>query len=306
MRKQILLAIALFSAALGKAQFFDTTGIGSWPVLTNSYQTWMTGAFEAGRDTSDDFDFGWGYYDMATHLISGDSIYILKTVNGNYKAISIDGIASGVYTVTFSDLDKSNKVTKTFDRSTYSNRNFFYYSIDNDATKDLEPATQDWDILFTRFLTIFPGFGAYPVAGVLTNIGVEVSQVEFNPGATPSLADTVNFPMSADISTIGYDWKSAGPSGTVIHDTIVYYVKDQAGTINELKMTGYGGSGTGDFKFRINGGTEDSISLDAGNVNQVYYSLSARNLQLANIDHDWDVAFYAKAVLAVFRCASMM
>lgn len=293
MKKQILFAFALVLALSAKAQF-DTTGITTWNALHNSSESWMQGAFEAGRDANDAFDFGWGYYDMSTHVIGGDSIYIIKTINDNYKAISIDQMASGVYTITFSDLDGNNKTTKNFTRSNYANKNFFYYSIDTDTEKDLEPATQDWDIVFTRYAIIFPGFGAYPVAGVLSNIGVETSQVEFAQGGTYSVADTAQFPMTSNISNIGYDWKSAGMSGVTIHDTLVYYVKDQTGAVNELKLTGYGGSGTGNFKFEVNG-VVDSISLTAGNVNQVYYSLAAGDTVYTNTDNDWDIAFYAQS-----------
>ncbi|MDZ7846148.1 MAG: hypothetical protein U5L96_04980 [Owenweeksia sp.] len=62
--------------------------MGNSPLLTNSYNTWMRGAFDANRDTSNASDFGWGAYNVTTHLIEGDSIYILKTTNDNYKAIS--------------------------------------------------------------------------------------------------------------------------------------------------------------------------------------------------------------------------
>ncbi|MGB0178042.1 MAG: hypothetical protein ACPF9D_12805, partial [Owenweeksia sp.] len=273
------------------AQTFDTTGLGQWPLLINSYETWMQGAFDAHRDPNDPADFGWGNYDVTTHLITGDSIYIFKTVAGNYKAISIDQISSGVYTVTYSNLDGSQRVTKTLDRSAYNNRNFFYYNLDQEVVKDLEPATQDWDIVFTKYLIFFPGFGGYPVAGTLHNRGVEVSQVELQAGTTSTVNDTVQFPMSRNISTIGYDWKDAFAG--VVYDTLVYYVKDQAGNVNQLKLTGYGGSGTGKMIFEVNG-QADSISLSAGNSNLVYYSLQAKNEISTNQDNDWDLAFFAQ------------
>ncbi len=274
------------------AQTFDTTGIGQWPMLYNSYETWMQGAFDANRNVNDPADFGWGNYDVSTHLITGDSIYILKTVAGNYKAISIDQIASGVYTITHSNLDGSNRITKMLDRSNYNNRNFFYYQLDQDLVKDLEPASQDWDIVFTRFLTFFPGFGGYPVAGILHNHNVEASQVELQPGATANVNDTVQFPMDENISTIGYDWKDAFAG--VVYDTLVYYVKDQSGNVNELKLTGYGGSSTGKMVFEVNG-QADSIVLGAGNTEQVYYSLQGHNEISTNQDNDWDLAFFAQS-----------
>lgn len=277
-----------------QAQLFDTTGLATWPMLTNSYETWMVGAFNQGRDTSDPADFGWGAYNLATHLIEGDSIYIIKTVQGNYKAISIDNLASGIYTVSYSDLSGSSRTIKILNRNPYSNKNFFYFSLDSEMEKDLEPWTDNWDILFTKYLLEIPGFGFYPVTGVLHNRGVRVSQVEKPQGVAANISDTANFPFSYDISTIGYDWKTSGPNGTVIHDSITYYVQDQLGNVNELKLTGYGGSGTGVINFSVNG-TADSVVLGTGNADQVYYSLETGGSVQTNQDHDWDIALFAQS-----------
>ncbi len=294
MKKIILLFSVIGCISSGRAQLaFDTTGIGSnWPRLYNSYESWMQGAFDAHRDPNNPADFGWGNYDVTTHFIEGDSIYILKTVNGNYKAISIDQLASGIYTFTYSDLDGNNRVTKTIDRTPYNTKNFFYYSLDNETTKDLEPASASWDIVFTKYLIFFPGFGGYGVSGVLHNQGVMVSQVEKAPGVPATLADTAQFPFSNDISTVGYDWKDAFAG--VVYDTLTYYVKDQNGQINELVLAGYGGSATGKMLFTVNGQL-DSISLSPGNVDQVYYSLQNQSQVQLNQDNDWDVAFFAQS-----------
>lgn len=284
------MVVPLLSTSYG--QTFDTTGISNWNSRMNSYEDWRVGAFDAYRDPLDQADFGWGNYDVTTHIIKGDSIYILKTVNGNYKAISIDQLASGVYTVTYSNLDGSSKVTRTIDRSNYPNRNFIYHALDTETTKDLEPDNSTWDVLFTKYMTVFPGFGGYPVSGALTNMFVQTSQVEFVQGGSYSVNDTATFPMDNDISTIGYDWKDAFAG--ITYDTLVYYVKDQAINVNELRFTDYGGSATGLFKFEVNGQL-DSVILGAGNVDQVYYSLQNKNIISTNQDHDWDIALYAQS-----------
>ncbi|WP_417612005.1 T9SS type A sorting domain-containing protein [Owenweeksia hongkongensis] len=290
--KKITILCALLATAFGAKSQFDTTGIGSWNSLNNSYETWLQGAFDANRDPNDATDFGWGNYDMSTHIIGGDSIYIIKTMAGDFKAISIDQISGGVYTITYSNLDFSNKVTKTLDRSSYSTKNYFFYSLDNEVEKDLEPATADWDIVFTKFLTFFPGFGAYPVAGVLHNDGVKVSEVEFMTNGSFSVTDTVAFPLSENISTIGYEWKDAFAG--IVYDTLGYVVKDQMGNINDLQFTGYGGSATGKMVFEVNG-VADSVILGSGNDAQVYYSLENMAEVKTNTDHDWDIALYAQS-----------
>lgn len=279
------------SLSLG-AQSFDTTALNTWSARHNSWETWDQGAFDENRDTSDAKDFGWGYYNMSTHLISGDSIYILKTIQGNFKAISINSISSGIYDIIYSDLDGSNQVNKFLDRANYNDRNFFYYELDADAVKDLEPASADWDILFTKYPIFYPGFGAYPVAGVLHNRGVLAAQVEVDSAQVATINDTVSFPFSSNISTIGYDWKDAFAG--VVHDTLTYFVKDQDGAINELKFTDYGGSATGLMKFTVNGAV-DSVVLSTGNEDQVYYSIGNAKKVARNTDHDWDIAFFAQS-----------
>jgi hypothetical protein len=276
------------------AQTFDTIGMTNWSPLVNSYTEWEIGAFDSYRDPANPADFGWGNYDQSTHIIMGDSIYIIKTVNDNYKAVSIDQLASGVFTVSHSNLDGTGKVTRTLDRSPYSSKNFFQYSLDDDLAKDLEPASPDWDIVFTKYFISFgPGFW-YPVTGLLTNRGVQTSKVSFSSGGSASLSDTLNFPFSSDISSVGYDWKSAGPSGIVIHDTLTYFVKDQNGNINELVFTDYSGSGLGNIYFTVNGNS-DSITMNPGNVDQVYYSLENKMEISTNQDHDWDIALFAQS-----------
>lgn len=290
--KTLFLLITVSLGAL-KAQQFDTSGIANWPRLYNSYETWSQGAFDANRDTNNPADFGWGKYNMATHFIEGDSIYIIKTVAGNYKAVSIDQLASGTFSITYANLDGSQRVRKTLDRAPYGSKNFFYYSLDQSQVKDLEPASNNWDLVFTKYLTFFPGFGGYGVAGALHNRGVQTAQVETQSGQSAALSDTVSYPFQAEINTIGYDWKSAGPGGTVIHDTLTYFVRDQRGSINRLAFLDYGGSGNGNIKFTVNG-VADSISLGAGNVNQVYYSLTNASEVSVNTDQNWDLAFFAQ------------
>lgn len=292
MKRITTIIILAFTSLSVSAQLFDTTGIGTWPVLSNSYETWLQGAFDANRDTANPGDFGWGEYDIATHFIEGDSIYILKTIDNEYKAISIDRLASGTYTISYSNLDGSAKETQTLNRTPYNTKNFFYFSMNTETVKDLEPASYNWDIVFTKFLTFFPGFGGYPVAGVLHNKDVQVSQVEKAVGQNANLNDTINFPFQHEINTIGYDWKDAFAG--IVYDSITYYVKDQSGNINALQFSKYGGSATGKMVFTVNG-IKDSVILGQGNNDQVYYSLQLGQQVLKNQDHDWDLAFYAQS-----------
>ena len=66
----------------------DTTGI-DWTPMYNSLETFDMGAFNANTIPGDDFDYGWGRYNMSTHVISGDSLFVIKTISGAYKKMAI-------------------------------------------------------------------------------------------------------------------------------------------------------------------------------------------------------------------------
>lgn len=289
MKRTTTLLFVLFAVSKLIGQSIDSTGLSTWTPLVNSYEAWEVGAFNQTKNAADPTDFGWGNYDFTTHFITADSMYIIKTVNGDYKKFAVDKLASGVWDFRVADLDGTNEVAKSVNRNTVTNKNFFYYSIDSDQVKDLEGDNTQWDIVFTKYMADL-GFAHYPVAGVLHNrLGV-TSQVDFLPGGSSTISDTTGNSPSANISTIGYDWKDAFAG--IVHDTIDYYVGDMNGNFFKLHFTGYGGSGTGNMDFEVDGAAQ-SISLSAGNVDQVYYDLGSKSVVHTNTDNAWDVAFWA-------------
>ena len=289
MKKFFTYLSVLFAVSGATAQSLDTTGLHKWNSLVNSYENWETGAFNQTKNTMDPFDFGWGSYDMTTHFINADSMYVIQTVGGDFKKFSVDKLASGVWHFRVADIDGTNEVTKQVNRNIVTDKNFFYYSIDNDQTLDLEGDNTKWDIVFTKY-TADLGFAFYPVAGVLHNRNIRVSEVHHAVGGSASINDTTSFPTSTNISTIGYDWKDAFAG--IVHDTVVFYVGNDGGTFHELKFTSYGGSATGNMGFEVDG-VAQNISLSAGNVNQVYYDLDTKSEVHTNTNNDWDVAFWA-------------
>jgi hypothetical protein len=295
MRKVAVLLYAVLSLGfLNKtsAQSFDTTGLKNWTLLLNSYESWQQGAFNLHRDPTDFTDFGWGYYDLATHFIEGDSIYLLKTTEGDYKLLSIDRLVSGTYTLSVGNIDGTGRQTLSLDRDQYSGKNFFYYDLGTGREKDLEPLADQWDLLFTKYPIVFPGFGAYPVVGVLQNYDVEVAKVATDSGVSAQLSDTLTYPFESRINGVGYDWKDAFAG--VVYDTLSYFIRDtnQPASIKTLQLNAYGGSASGNIAFTIDG-VADSISLGMGNNGQVYYSLNNGAIYTNN-DNDWDIAISAR------------
>ncbi|MEX2484900.1 MAG: T9SS type A sorting domain-containing protein [Brumimicrobium sp.] len=238
----------------------DTTGLSTWNSLYNSDTSWALGAFDVTANASNPFDVGWGIYNSTTHIITGDSIHIVKLANGDYKKLKIENLSSGSYNFTYADLDGNNEVATSLTKADFQDKLFGYYSIQNEEELDREPvASSEWDLLFTKYTAFIPV--AYPVAGILSSSNVQVAEVN---GVTdvPNFNDWQSQDFTTKINEIGYDWKSFNGSGYDIASDVVYFVKTQNEDIWKVVPTGFGGSATGDFEF-----TKEKLSTASlGNV----------------------------------------
>lgn len=268
--------IAVYKAPYALTQWasIDTAGLAaSWPMQHNSETNWSSGAFNQGL-TSNPFDLGWGIYNMITHNIAGDSAFVVKLANGAFKKFRVDGYSSATdnFTFTWADLDGSNQQSNTLNRTTFAGRNFGYVSLENNTVFDREPATNTWDLLFTRYMAFvpFPVPSMYPVAGVLQNRDIEVQRVN---GVTPAFSDWSAGTFSPAINGIGFDWKNFNQQTFQWEYATdrVHFAKDRDGNIWKLVFTAYGGSATGEMTF-----TQELISatsvqeLDAATTFTLY------------------------------------
>ncbi len=227
----------------------DTAGLSAgWTPWYNSTGTWDMGAFTMDADPGNG-DFGWGTYSMINHTVSGTTLYVIVLPNGTAKQIVISGLASGVYTFKYADLDGSNQMTATLDKKTAAGKNFLYYSIGNGTIVDREPQTEAWDLLFGKYID-FAGPNLdipYGVTGVRSNAGVLVADVTTaTPATEPAPAEEA---YSDVINTIGYDWKSFSGGSYVIRPDQVFFVRTRESAIYRVIFTGFGGSATGNFDF---------------------------------------------------------
>ncbi|MBP6390748.1 MAG: T9SS type A sorting domain-containing protein [Flavobacteriales bacterium] len=240
--------IVLYKApyAIGDWALVDTNGMSTtWTTSYNSDGDWSSGAFNQGL-TTDEFDLGWGVYNMITHSVVGDSLFVIKLANGTFKKIRIDALATGSYTFTWADVDGANEQTASLDKAAYADKNFAYYSLENSAALDREPVNTTWDLLFTKYTTFIPT--PYGVSGVLSNKYITSLRVD---GLDPSLADWTSAPFDTVINTIGYDWKTFNMQTFQYEydQDLTFFVQDQAGSIWKLLFTEYGGTATGDMTF---------------------------------------------------------
>jgi hypothetical protein len=104
----------------------DTTGISNWKKLYNSDTTWAIGAFNKGGVFANPSYLGWGLYDVNTHIITGDSCYVIKLSATSFKKFKIDNLAGGIYTATYADINGANSQAISINKTSYTGKNFAY------------------------------------------------------------------------------------------------------------------------------------------------------------------------------------
>ena len=219
----------------------STANIGA--ALYNSETSWSTGAFDLHQTSQ--FDLGWGIYSMITHHVTGDSLYLIETINGNWKKLWMKKLASGTYTFRHANLDGSNDILVTIDKNNYTNKNFVYYSLDNNSIEDSEPVNTNWDILFMKYISDLNGI-PYPVTGALINNNVEVA--EANAADPSSYTNYSAHSFNSDINTIGFDWKTFQGTYTVDPNRC-YFLRDMNQNIWRIVFTSFDGMSTGNLEF---------------------------------------------------------
>jgi hypothetical protein len=251
----------LWSASNDTTDFatLDTAGISSWSQLHNADTSWAHGAF-AQNQTG--LDLGWGTYDMITHKVIGDEIFVIKLASGDFQKIWIKSLTSGVYTYRHATLDNAMDMTHTLSKSTYPTKNFVYFSLTNHTFLDKQPDAANWDLYFGQYGASEIGY--YNVSGVLLNYGVQAIDVVGEDQA--SFNDFSSYTFESQLNIIGYDWKSYDFSaGWVLEDERLYFVKDQVGDVYKIYFTAFGGSANGDFEF--NKELISSVSVEESEIN---------------------------------------
>ena len=239
---------------------FNSSNLSNWLPIYNSDTNWFIGAFD--KHSTSMFDMGWGMYSMITHYVTGDSLYAIKTVGGDWKKLWIQKLANGEYTFKYANFDGSNEINATVSKANYSDKNFFYYSLDQNSILDREPNSVDWDITFTKYITPVQGM-PYGVTGVLSNDGVRVAQADNIPDPN-SYNDYSQHPMMTEINSIGYDWKTFNMSSFSysIEPYRCYFVKDLNDNIWRIIFTSFEGSSSGNIEFNTVNLTSSTFIAD--------------------------------------------
>lgn len=239
----------------GKA--IDTTGLSTnsdkFKEWFNSDSTWAIGAFNCGLNGFDGHgDFGWGSYNMATHSISGNKLFIIRDVNGKYYQIKIDDLAGGTFYFEYKSLDGTIQKSVEFKKSSVAPKTFGYFSLSNpDKQFSFEP--DNWSLVFGKYIAqVTDNQGnkqPYPVNGIRHNVGYYSVKVDTDEPMN-ELAPTDFAAYSPKISTIGHEWKKldANMNWTIPNDR-AYFVFTPDKTVYRLVFKTFTGSSTGEITF---------------------------------------------------------
>jgi hypothetical protein len=237
----------------------NTGTIASLHPLFNDKSGWTVGAFNRNADASNPFNFGWGTYDMPSHNVYGDSIYVIKLSDATYRKFFYRDRNgnTGVQSLKWANLDGTGTVNTTVATASYvGTRNFIHYSIVNEEIVEAEPLKEDWDLLFTRYIIQIPaGPGMimnYPVMGVLSQAGVTVARVTGLPPAVATEADASGgYSSHADV--IGHDWKVSDPVTHEVSlvDSMSYFITSADGNKYQLYFSNYGGNTAGTIDLKV-------------------------------------------------------
>lgn len=239
---------------------------------------WYQGALN-DIPSGNPFNFGWGTYNMATHSIYGDSIFLINVggASGSFYKLFIDSLSSITMTYTFrvQDLTAPSATTYTIAKSPkYTANNFAYFNLVTGVDTMREPDKNTWDIVFNRYNTLASQGGPaipYNVIGALGNRGIKFGHAAMvHVDTAHNNYTNYTTPWDSTISAIGYNWKMPPPPTWIVPDSNSYFVLDKSNNIYQLQFTGYSGSGTGNIQFRKRIITPVSVK----NVNAILESYS--------------------------------
>lgn len=224
----------------------DTAGYSTWSALTNGITAWADGAFNQST-SNDPSDFSWGTYSgPPLHDVVGDSLYVVKTTDGDAFKLRIDLLDGGTWTFTHAQLDGSDETEQQIVMEDYFGKNLAYYNLATQEVLDREPTAEAWDFVFTRYVGM-TSYGMFPTTGVLLNTGRSAAMSDGVDVTTADFADQVF--TDTDISVIGNDWKELVQFMWQIVDDRCYFVQSAAGDIYKIVFTDFDGSETGDISF---------------------------------------------------------
>lgn len=167
-------------------------------------------------------------------------------VSGNsrgWKKIRILRNGEG-YTLQYADLDATTHTeVKISKKEGYQ---FSFFSFTTKSIVDVEPAATEWDLNFTVFTNIIPGYGAYGYSDFVvnnskSNVAAYMVSTENDNSLnydTYAFSDVEASKFTNDQRSIGATWRNGGGPDTLptLKEDVFYVLKDADGNLYKLKF----------------------------------------------------------------------
>ena len=229
-------------APTGETQMRNVTSVDG---LDNLWK-WETSTGDTALNSLGHWWHGSGsdmWSDREVYAVSRGYSHDWRDYNGTAK-LQVDSISKERFVLTGGDIDGSNLTTIAVDRD--ASRNFSYISFEGTMHQvDIEPAKEDWDMVFTRYVYTYddpPDF-PYPVIGVLINpSNVEVGTMMLEGGMefdSISIYDVTGLQFSNQWDIIGWDWKIFDNTGYTVDPNEVYIIQSYEGDYFKFRFLDY-------------------------------------------------------------------
>ncbi len=217
---------------------FDTTGWANWVKPYNDMKDESLGALNQQKDPDNMWDFSWGVYDPSSHVVKGDSLYLITVGSGAnmkfFKFMPVKQDKNGDFIFVFGPLDENQGTEDTIKSSKADKGMFKYFNFLSDAQVNIETPEGQWDLNFTRYYDLLPAPGTgilqmYPTTGVESKRGLRIAHahgVEFadlvaNPQAFLAVANAdtsiaAGHGFNTGLTRVGGDWKFFNGNSFVI------------------------------------------------------------------------------------------
>ncbi len=133
------------------------------------------------------------------------------------------------YTFRYSSLDTFNDTIVSISKNDIFNK--AYYSFLNNEKINIEPESDNWDLLFSTYTHIFDEATPYLVSGVLINSHqISVASDTSSIFEEINIEDVQNYNFSNCDDVIGYDWKtySFESNNYTVDQTKIYIIKSSS------------------------------------------------------------------------------
>jgi hypothetical protein len=225
----------------------DTSGWETWMPMYNGVDDWENGAF--GINATGGLDFGWGVYNVSNHVITGDSLYVIRLRDGSFRKLWIEAkkAVENLYDFRYANIDGTGEQMVSLNCSDYITKEFVGYSLEDGTIVDFQPERSSWDLVFTKYIAPEPPDTVYNFMGIESNADVFTEEF-YHVGPDFTGWNTTDWD-STKIG-IGHDWKTFTGTGWLLTDSLAYFVKNKTGDIFKMVITAYEGSSTGKIVFK--------------------------------------------------------